>query len=60
MNQIAEFSTYNIMRNSTIVYPVKMEYGSEIDILVLKMMIKGGLEKIFLEITPFASHFQID
>ena len=47
MNQIAEFSTYNIMRNSTIVYPVK--YGSEIDIFVLKMMIKSGLEIFFLK-----------
>jgi hypothetical protein len=37
------------MRNSTIIYPVKMEYGSEIDIFVLKMMMKGGLEEIFLK-----------
>ena len=26
-----------------------MEYGSEIDIFVLKMMMKGGLEEIFLK-----------
>ena len=37
------------MRNSTIVYPVKVEYGSEIsNIFVLKMMMKSGLEKTFL------------
>ena len=38
------------MRNSTIVCPVKMECGSEINIFVLKMMMKSGLEKIFLKI----------
>ena len=38
------------MRNSTIVYPVKVEYGSEIsNIFVLKMMMKSGLEKNILK-----------
>ena len=48
------------MRNSSIVYPVKMEYGSEINIFVLKMMMKSGLEKTIFEIPPWASHFQIN
>ena len=36
------------MTNSAIVYPVKIEYGSEINILILKMMMKSSL-KIFLK-----------
>ena len=37
------------MRNSTIIYPVKIEYGPEINIFILKMIIKSGLEKVFLK-----------
>ena len=36
------------MRNSTIVYPLKMEYGWKIVILGLEIMVKNGLEIIFL------------
>ena len=35
------------MRNSTIIFPIKMEYVSEINIFALKMMMKSGQEKIF-------------
>ena len=35
------------MRHSTILYPVKMEYGPENNIFVLKMMMESGLKKIF-------------
>ena len=37
------------MTNLTIVSPVKMEYGWNFSISSLKMMVKSGLEKIFLE-----------
>ena len=37
------------MTNPTIVYPVKMEYGWNFSISGLKMMVKSGLEKIFLK-----------
>ena len=37
------------MTNLTIVSPVKMEYGRNLSISGLKMMVKSGLEKIFLE-----------
>ena len=37
------------MTNLTIVCPVKMEYGWNFSISVLKMMVKSGLEKIFLK-----------
>ena len=37
------------MTNLTIVYPVKMEYGWNLGISGLKMMVKRGLEKIFLK-----------
>ena len=33
------------MRNSTILYLVKIEYGPEINISSLKMIMKSGLEK---------------
>ena len=41
--------TINIqyMRSSTILCTVKMECEPEINIFVLKMMVKSGLEKIF-------------
>ena len=35
--------------DSTLVCPVKMEYGPENNIFVLKMMMKSGLEKIILK-----------
>ena len=37
------------MTNPTIVYPVKMENGWNFSISGLKMMVKSGLEKIFLK-----------
>ena len=37
------------MRNSTVLCPVKMEYGPEINIFVLKMIMKSGLEKFILK-----------
>ena len=47
------------MRNSTIVYPVEMEYGSKINIFILKMMMKSGLEKIFLEFLHAQAIFRL-
>ena len=35
--------------DSTLVCPVKMEYGPENNIFVLKMMMKSGVEKIILK-----------
>ena len=35
--------------DSTLMCPVKMEYGPEISIFVLKVMMKSGLEKIFIK-----------
>ena len=46
------------MRNSTILCPVKMEYGPEINMFVLKMMMKSALEKIFLKFLHAQSLFQ--
>jgi hypothetical protein len=37
------------MTNPAIVYPVKMEFGWHFSISGLKMMVKSGLEKIFLK-----------
>ena len=37
------------MTNPTIVSPVKMEYGWNFSISGLKMMVKSGLEKVFLK-----------
>ena len=37
------------MTYPTIVSPVKMEYGWNFSISGLKMMVKSGLEKIFLK-----------
>ena len=42
------FNTQN-MTNPTIVSPVKMEYGWDFRISGLKLMVKSGLEKIFLK-----------
>ena len=38
------------MRNPDMVYLLKMEYISKINIFGLKMMVKSGLEKIFFVI----------
>ena len=38
-----------IMTNPTVVSPVKMVYGWNFSISGLKMMVKSGLEKIFLK-----------
>ena len=45
------------MRNSTIVCPVKMEYVPEINIFVLKMMMKSGLENIILKFLHAQNYF---
>jgi hypothetical protein len=45
------------MRNPDMVYIPKMEYVPKINIFGLKMMVKSGLEKIFLEIPPCARPF---
>ena len=45
---IFDINTQN-MTNPTIVSPVKMEYGWNFSISGLKMMVKSGLEKIFLK-----------
>jgi hypothetical protein len=37
------------LRNPDMVYLLKMEYLSKIDIFSLKTMVKSGLEKIFLK-----------
>ena len=45
------------MRNSTFPCPVKMEYGWNITILDLKMMVQSGLEKIFLKFLHAGDYF---
>ena len=47
------------MRNSTILCPVKMEYGPEINIFVLKMIMKRSLEKLFLKFLDVQAIFRI-
>ena len=37
------------MRNPDMLYVLKMEYIPKINIVGLKMMVKSGLEKIFLK-----------
>ena len=37
------------MRNPDMVYVLKIEYVPKIDIFGLKMMVKSGLERIFLK-----------
>ena len=37
------------MKNPGMVYLLKMEYVSKINIFALKMIVKSGLEKIFLK-----------
>ena len=47
------------MRNPDIVYVLKMEYVSKINIFGLNMMVKSGLEKIFLKFLHAQGLFQI-
>ena len=47
------------MRNSTFVYPVKMEYVSEINIFALNMMMKSGLKKLFLKFLHAQAIFRL-
>ena len=42
------------------VYVLKMEYVSKINIFGLKMMVKSGLEKNIFEIPPCAHHFLLN
>ena len=44
----AEALNTQYTRNSNIVYLLKMDYGPEINILGLKMMVKSGLEKMMV------------
>ena len=46
-----------IMTNPTVVSPVKMVYGWNFSISGLKMMVKSGLEKIFLKFLHAQSLF---
>ena len=46
------------MRNPDMVYVLKMEYVSKINIFGLKMMVKSGLEKIFLKFLHAQGLFQ--
>ena len=48
-NRLFPFLNTQYMTNSTIVSRVKMEYGWNFSISGLKMMMKSGLEKIFLK-----------
>jgi len=46
---ISDLTPNTYATDSTLVCPVKMEYGPENNIFVLKMMMKSGLEKIILK-----------
>jgi hypothetical protein len=46
------------MKNPDMVYVLKMEYVSKINIFGLKMMMKSGLEKIFLKFLHAQGLFQ--
>ena len=46
------------MRNPDMFYVLKMNYVSEINMCGLKMMVKSGLEKIFLKLLHAQSLFQ--
>ena len=48
------------MINPTIVYPVKMEYGWNFGISDLKLMMKSGLEKIFLKLLNAQAIFYLN
>ena len=45
----SDFLNTRFMTNPTIVSPVKMEYGWNFSISGQKMMVKSGLEEIFLK-----------
>ena len=45
------------MRNPDIVYVLKMEYVSKINVFGLTMIVKSGLEKIFLKFLYALDHF---
>ena len=47
------------MTNQTIVYPNKMEYEWNFSISGLKMMVKSGLQKLFLKFDPPCAHHVI-
>ena len=46
------------MRNPDMAYVLKMEYVSKINIFGLKMMVKSGVEKIFLKFLHAQGLFQ--
>ena len=46
------------LRNPDFIYVLKMEYVHKMDIFGLKMMVKSGLEKIFLKFLHAQSPFQ--
>ena len=47
------------LRNPDMVYVLKMEYVSKINIFGLNMMVKSGLEKIFLKFLHAQGLFQV-
>ena len=47
------------MTNSTLVCPVKIEYVTKNNIFGLKMMVKSGLEKIFLKFLHAGDYFPL-
>ena len=55
---VNEWINTQYMRNPDIIYVLKMEYVSKINIFGLKMMVKSGLEKIFLKTLHAQSLFR--
>jgi len=55
---IDELYLTQYMRNSDMGYVLKMEYVSKINIFGQKMMVKSGLEKIFLKFLHAQGFFQ--
>jgi hypothetical protein len=49
---------WEYLRHPDMVYVLKMEYVSKINIFGLKMMVKSGLEKIFLKFLHAQGLFQ--
>ena len=47
------------MRNPDMVYVLEMEYVSKINIFGLKIMVKSGLEKIFLKFLHAEDYFPL-
>ena len=47
------------MRNTNSVYALEIEFVHKVNVFVLKMMVKSGLEKNILKIPPFARHFLV-